>query len=38
MKTLPLYKQIQHHIKEQIRTGKLRSGDRVPSEKELLAV
>lgn len=35
MKTLPLYKQIQQDIKRLIAHGKLREGDRVPSEKEL---
>ncbi|CAM3638103.1 GntR family transcriptional regulator [Cohnella lubricantis] len=35
MKNQPLYKQIQDEIKELIREGKLRPGDRVPSEKEL---
>lgn len=35
MKNFPLYKQIQIDILEQIKTGKLRPGDRVPSEKEL---
>lgn len=35
MKEQPLYKQIQEKIKEQIRLGILRPGDRVGSEKEL---
>lgn len=35
MKSLPLYKQIQQDIKRLIAHGKLREGDRVPSEKEL---
>ncbi|NUU79237.1 GntR family transcriptional regulator [Paenibacillus xylanilyticus] len=35
MKNIPLYKQIQHVIKHQITLGNLRSGDRIPSEKEL---
>lgn len=35
MKTLPLYKQIQQDIRRLIAHGKLREGDRVPSEKEL---
>lgn len=35
MKTLPLYKQIQQDIKRLIAQGRLREGDRVPSEKEL---
>lgn len=35
MSELPLYKQIQLAIKEQIRKGRLRPGDRIPSEKEL---
>jgi len=35
MKSLPLYKRIQEDIRFQIRTGQLRPGDRVPSEKEL---
>lgn len=35
MKNIPLYKQIQHAIKHQIWLGNLRSGDRIPSEKEL---
>ncbi|MEK3735074.1 MULTISPECIES: GntR family transcriptional regulator [Paenibacillus] len=35
MKSLPLYKQIQEDIKRLIAIGKLREGDRVPSEKEL---
>lgn len=35
MKELPLYKQIQESIKEQIKLGVLRPGDRVGSEKEL---
>ncbi|WJH35708.1 GntR family transcriptional regulator [Paenibacillus sp. CC-CFT747] len=35
MKTNPLYKQIQEDIKERIREGKLRPGDRISSEKEL---
>ncbi|HEY0826736.1 MAG TPA: GntR family transcriptional regulator, partial [Bacilli bacterium] len=35
MKNHPLYKQIQMKIKEQIRLGLLRPGDRVSSEKEL---
>lgn len=35
MKNQPLYRQIQDEIKELIREGKLRPGDRVPSEKEL---
>ncbi|CAH0121577.1 Arabinose metabolism transcriptional repressor [Paenibacillus sp. CECT 9249] len=35
MKSLPLYKQIQHDIKRLIALGTLREGDRVPSEKEL---
>jgi DNA-binding LacI/PurR family transcriptional regulator len=34
MKELPLYKQIQNHLREQILSGKLRPGDRVPSERE----
>lgn len=32
----PLYQQIISHIKEQIQSGYLRLGDRVPSEKELM--
>lgn len=36
MKKEPLYQQIQNIIKEQIQSGKLRLGDRVPSEKELM--
>ncbi|MGO4549439.1 GntR family transcriptional regulator [Paenibacillus sp. 2TAB23] len=35
MKNYPLYKQIQADILGQIQSGKLRPGDRVPSEKEL---
>ena len=35
MKELPLYKQIQHQLKELILSGKLRPGDRIPSENEL---
>lgn len=35
MKNQPLYRQIQDEIKEMIRQGKLRPGDRVPSEKDL---
>ncbi|WP_169086370.1 GntR family transcriptional regulator [Paenibacillus sp. PL91] len=35
MKNHPLYKQIQVDILGQIKSGKLRPGDRVPSEKEL---
>ena len=35
MKNYPLYKQIQVDILRLIKTGKLRPGDRVPSEKEL---
>ncbi|KLT18672.1 GntR family transcriptional regulator [Neobacillus vireti] len=35
MKNEPLYQQIKNKIKEQIQSGKLRVGDRVPSEKEL---
>ncbi|WP_019638117.1 GntR family transcriptional regulator [Paenibacillus fonticola] len=35
MKEQPLYKQIQEKIKEQVRLGILRPGDRVGSEKEL---
>lgn len=35
MKSLPLYKKIQEDIRFQIRTGQLRPGDRVPSEKDL---
>ncbi|RJE90332.1 GntR family transcriptional regulator [Paenibacillus sp. 1011MAR3C5] len=35
MKSLPLYKRIQEDIRFLIRTGQLRPGDRVPSEKEL---
>ncbi len=35
MKSLPLYKKIQEDIKRLIAIGKLREGDRVPSEKEL---
>ena len=35
MKNQPLYKKIQDDIKERIREGKLRPGDRIPSEKEL---
>jgi len=35
MSSLPLYKQIQNHLREQILSGKLRPGDRVPSEREL---
>lgn len=35
MKTLPLYKQIQRDIRRLIAIGKLREGDRIPSEKEL---
>jgi GntR family transcriptional regulator of arabinose operon len=34
-KSLPLYKQIVNHLREQILSGKLRPGDRVPSEKEI---
>ncbi|THF80375.1 GntR family transcriptional regulator [Cohnella fermenti] len=33
----PLYKQIQLYLQEQILSGKLRPGDRVPSERELSA-
>jgi GntR family transcriptional regulator of arabinose operon len=36
MKNEPLYQQIQNKIIEQIKEGKLRVGDRVPSEKELM--
>lgn len=36
MNQLPLYKQIQHHIKQQIISGELRPHDRVPSEQELM--
>lgn len=35
MKSLPLYKKIQEDIRFLIRSGQLRPGDRVPSEKEL---
>nr|WP_183601272.1 GntR family transcriptional regulator [Paenibacillus phyllosphaerae] len=35
MNEKPLYKQIQQAIKDQIRLGNLRPGDRIPSEKEL---
>lgn len=35
MKDLPLYKQIRNYIVEQIESGILRAGDRVPSEVEL---
>ncbi|MFB9276464.1 substrate-binding domain-containing protein [Cohnella cellulosilytica] len=35
MKSLPLYKQIQQDIRRLIAIGRLREGDRVPSEKEL---
>jgi len=35
MKNLPLYKQIQEDIRRLIAIGKLREGDRIPSEKEL---
>ncbi|WP_459967553.1 GntR family transcriptional regulator [Paenibacillus sp. JCM 10914] len=35
MKSLPLYKKIQEDIRRLIAIGKLREGDRVPSEKEL---
>jgi len=35
LKSLPLYKKIQEDIKRLIAIGKLREGDRVPSEKEL---
>jgi len=35
MKSLPLYKQIQQDIRRMITIGKLREGDRIPSEKEL---
>lgn len=35
MKSLPLYKQIQRDIRRLITIGKLREGDRIPSEKEL---
>ncbi|MFS0728186.1 substrate-binding domain-containing protein [Paenibacillus sp. 1P07SE] len=35
MKSLPLYKQIQQDIRRLITIGRLREGDRVPSEKEL---
>ncbi|PGY09085.1 GntR family transcriptional regulator [Bacillus sp. AFS031507] len=35
MKNEPLYQQIKNKIKEQILSGRLRVGDRVPSEKEL---
>ncbi|WP_158602316.1 GntR family transcriptional regulator [Cohnella endophytica] len=34
-KSTPLYKQIAFHLREQIMSGKLRPGDRVPSEKEI---
>lgn len=34
-KSIPLYKQIAIHLREQIMSGKLRPGDRVPSEKEI---
>ncbi|MFB9279287.1 GntR family transcriptional regulator [Cohnella cellulosilytica] len=34
-KSIPLYKQIANHLREQIMSGKLRPGDRVPSEKEI---
>ncbi|MFB9279289.1 GntR family transcriptional regulator [Cohnella cellulosilytica] len=37
MSAKPLYRQIQHYLQEQILSGKLRPGDRVPSEKELSA-
>ncbi len=33
--SVPLYEKITHHIIEQIKSGELKSGDRVPSEKEL---
>lgn len=36
MKSMPLYKQIQEDIRYMIRSGKLRAGDRVPSETELM--
>jgi GntR family transcriptional regulator of arabinose operon len=36
IKNEPLYQQIQNKIIEQIKEGKLRVGDRVPSEKELM--
>lgn len=36
MKNMPLYQQIMKDIKEQIRTGKLRLGDLVASERELM--
>lgn len=35
MPSLPLYKQIQNDIKNMYAEGKLRDGDRIPSEKEL---
>ncbi|RKP52918.1 GntR family transcriptional regulator [Cohnella endophytica] len=35
MSAKPLYRQIQQYLQEQILSGKLRPGDRVPSEKEL---
>lgn len=35
MKSLPLYKQIQNDIRRLIAIGRLREGDRIPSEKEL---
>ncbi|CAG7652675.1 GntR family transcriptional regulator [Paenibacillus allorhizosphaerae] len=35
MPSLPLYKQIQNDIKKMYAEGKLREGDRIPSEKEL---
>lgn len=35
MPSLPLYKQIQNDIKKMYAEGKLRDGDRIPSEKEL---
>ncbi|MDQ0917029.1 GntR family transcriptional regulator [Paenibacillus sp. V4I5] len=36
MNKIPLYKQIQQSIKEKITSGELRSGDRVPSEQEIM--
>lgn len=36
MKEPPLYKQIQQEIKRQIAVGRLREGDRIPSESEIM--
>lgn len=36
IKKTALYKQIQQHIREKIRSGQLRPSDRIPSEKELM--